>query len=313
MPRFHLSSSVRTKGQVRPPRGNPQWLFIIEGDSACANAERGREFLFKYVGGGTSNTTNPWFRTVLTLSGVIRNEARAKRAYLPDDVRNMMSFIERPGNRDTILVDPVPETIARVLEYDKIVIMTDPDADGAHIRGLVLLAITNKHPGLLHHPGFLHTLRVPRFCEEDGGLPHKGLGSLSINAVLRVFLNFERHLEEYVSKTEFCDLNLRRAFGPLHVPWRRWLLVDADAVNAPDGVIGPGGKRDTRKVVLALERYKLKSAVDAAAGAPFVGVRTREALARSRGEAAGRRTVRLAGARQKNYTSYVSQEWKWNA
>jgi hypothetical protein len=194
MTRFHLSAPVRTRGQLRPPHGRTQWLFIIEGDSASGNAELGRKFLFKYVGGGGDGLGNPWFRclSILTLTGVIRNEARAKKAYSEDDFRNLMSYIDRRGNR---------ETIARVLEYDKIVIMTDPDADGAHIRGLVLLAITTRHPGLLHHPGFLYTLRVPRFIEQDGGLPHKGLGSLSENAVLRVFLHFERHLEEYVSNT----------------------------------------------------------------------------------------------------------------
>ncbi len=121
------------------------------------------------------------------------------------------------------------------------------------------------------------------------------------------------------NKSELCDLNLRRAFGPTHVPWRRWLLVDAEAVNAREGVIGPGGKPDTRRSIVALGKHRAKAASDAAAGAPFAGIRSREAA-----ERAARRVARDhardevawvagGGPRQKSYTTYVAQEWRWYA
>lgn len=102
-------------------------LILVEGDSAGGSAKQGR---FRD------------FQAILPLRGKILNAERAKRAALAGN-EEILSITTALGLR---LDDP--EKLDN-LRYGRIVIMTDADVDGAHIRTLLLAFFLNAFPRLV--------------------------------------------------------------------------------------------------------------------------------------------------------------------
>ena len=133
-------------------------LFIVEGDSAGGSAKQGR---------------NREFQAVLPLRGKILNtyveENGSKKNGNYSDFRTkalnkMISSNEIVTLINALGLDPKSEEIdLEDLRYGKIIIMTDADVDGSHIRALLLTFFNNKPFNKLIEEGHIYLAQPPLF------------------------------------------------------------------------------------------------------------------------------------------------------
>ena len=164
-------------------------LFIVEGDSAGGSAKQGR---------------SREYQAVLPLRGKILNTYVAdnhkpnggSNDYFTKALAKMMS-----SNEVVTLINALgtgsKDFDIENLRYDKIIIMTDADVDGSHIRTLLLTFFNNFPFNQLIENGHLYLAQPPLFKVTKGAKS--------------VYIKDEKSLEEYILKiSEKADKKIKK-------------------------------------------------------------------------------------------------------
>ena len=164
-------------------------LYIVEGDSAGGSAKQGR---------------SREYQAVLPLRGKILNTYVANKQkpnggsndYATKALAKMMS-----SNEVVTLINALgtgsKDFNIENLRYDKIIIMTDADVDGSHIRTLLLTFFNNYPFNQLIENGHLYLAQPPLFKVTKG--------------TKSVYIKDEKSLEEYILKiSEKVDKKIKK-------------------------------------------------------------------------------------------------------
>ena len=156
-------------------------LFIVEGDSAGGSAKQGR---------------NREFQAVLPLRGKILNtyvdnNGKKKNGSANDYKTKALSKMISSNEIITLInalgLDPKNDDLdLKNLRYGKIIIMTDADVDGSHIRALLLTFFNNSPFNKLIENGHIYLAQPPLFKINKG---MKG-----------IYIKDEKELERYILK-----------------------------------------------------------------------------------------------------------------
>ena len=189
-------------------------LFIVEGDSAGGSAKQGR---------------NREFQAVLPLRGKILNTYTEinghKKNGNENDLRTkilskMISSNEIVTLINALGLDPKTEDInLEDLRYGKIIIMTDADVDGSHIRALLLTFFNNLPFNKLIEKGHVYLAQPPLFKINKGSKgiyikDEKDLENYIINNS-KDLKKLKKHSKEYekIIQLEKSKLNIQRFKG----------------------------------------------------------------------------------------------------
>src|SRR3984957_8065180 len=198
-------------------------LFIVEGDSAGGSAKQGR---------------NRHNQAILPIKGKILNveKARLDKVLQNAEIRNLIIAVGTgigDGGEGAFNIDR--------LRYHKIIIMTDADVDGSHIRPLLLTFFFRQMPELVRQ-GYVYIAQPPLFQIKRKKREEYVEGETQLNKMLIKFGSDDVQLKNLSDKKILADGSLVEILDMLES-----LDKFTRAISRHGGVVGDYlAERDTR-------------------------------------------------------------------